>query len=497
MIPTTEQLLATPLGFDLSTASAVQLGRSRIGDGLPLAELRDHPDVVQMCGGPDAIDALPSEQGIAPAMLVDVSSIRSAKTMMAVCRAARAVFAVDVSVCRIGEIPRIPIFSLKLSRARVAFRMLDALFSRPALAPLVISRTADTLMVRHPSGIPIEIVCVAGGRSAQDFVGDWLASVICDEAPRMLGRDEGVVNLADVLTAISGRVLAGGSVQLIGSPWAPNGPVYDLVQSAFAKPSAQVVVLRSTGPQNNPAHFTPARCAEIEATDPVAHSTSVLAEFADPEQGLLNPISIHKNTRESPLYLLPEKNADYGAACDVGRGRWTLVITEAYEGVDDHPQFRVALATEILAGDPKVAWQQIAQECLRYGVTQCLVDQYAGPESISIASDYGLKCEERKWTEQTKLAAFTDLATLLHSDRLELAPEKTLLRDLRSIKKRTTQNGFSIHLPTTSDSRHTDFGPALAHAIQAATETCGKIDLSTWDASLGFHGRTMAEKLGF
>lgn len=488
MIPTTEQLLCSPLGFDLAKATPVQRARCRIGDGLPLGELAADPAVVQMVGGREALAALPSERGVTPATVVDLSSIRSAKTLMAVCRATRAIFSVNVDGLRIGEVPRVALYSLKLSRGKVAFRMLRALFQRPALAPLVLSETAESLLVRHSSGCPIEIVCVAGGRSAQDFVGDWLAGVIADEAPRMLGRDDGVVNLSDVLTAVQGRVLAGGQVQLIGSPWAPNGPVYDLTQEHFGKPSDAIVVLRSTGPQNNPEHFTPERCAQMERSDPVAFSTSVLAEFADPEAGLLSVVAVRRSTREEPLELPPEPDTRYGAHVDVGRGRWTLAIVacedeEEDDRDEDGPmrRYRVALAREVLSSDPDTAWAEIARLCRRYGVTTVTVDQYAGAESGAIARRYGLTCRQRDWTPASRLEAFENLATLIAAGRVELSPDRTLRRDLLSVKKRAKQTGgFDIRLPHTSDHRHADFAPALAAAVRDAGNVLRDGDLEVF-----------------
>lgn len=480
MIPTTEALLCTAAGFALETATPVQRARCRIGDGLPLAELRDHPDVVQMVGGAEAIEQLPSERGVAPSMVVDLSSIRSAKTMMAVCRAVRAVFAVDVSGTRIGEVPRIPLYSLKLSRSRVAFRMVRALFRRPALSPLVLSETADSLLVRHPAEVPIEIVCVAGGRSAEDFVGDWLAQVIADEAPRMLGRDDGVVNLSDVLTAVQGRVLPGGQVQLIGSPWAPSGPIYDLVQEHFGKPSAGIVVLRSTGPQNYPSHFTPEVCAEMEQIDPVAFATSVMAEFADPESGLLSAFAVRRATRAAPLELVPVADMAYGAHVDVGKRRLTLVIVEGYVGRETNlPQYRVALAREFPAPDKSAGWALVARECKRFNIGAVTVDQYAGSETIAIARGFGITCHERPWNEANRLEAFLNLETLVNADRLELAPERMLRRDLLSVKKRARQaGGYQIRLPHTSDGRHCDFAPALAASVREVARIAGLQDLS-------------------
>src|SRR5262249_4538313 len=77
---------------------------------------------------------------------------------------------------------------------------------------------------------------------------------------------------------------------------------------------------------------------------------------------------------------------------------------------------------------------------------------------------------EKPWTPVNRLECFTDLATILHSGRLELSPERTLRRDLLVVKKRTTQQGYTIHLPHSSDGRHADFAPALAAAVpEAAT----------------------------
>src|SRR5690606_9521305 len=149
-----------------------------------------------------------------------------------------------------------------------------------------------------------------------------------DEAPRMNGREDGVVNLDDMLAAVAGRVLPGGQILMIGSPWAPYGPVYDLAQNPGA-----TRVIRATGPALNPNWWTPERCEELQRTNPVAYQTDVLGEFADPESGLLSPIAVHRNTRAAPEQLPPRKGASYVAAIDPAEGdakgnAWTLVIVE-------------------------------------------------------------------------------------------------------------------------------------------------------------------------
>ncbi len=481
-IPTTEALLTSPAGFDLQTATNVQRARCRIGDGLPLGDLRSDPDVVAMVGGQECLEALPSEHGQIPQTVVDLGPIRSCKTMMACCRAARASQAVSVEGLKVGEVPRIALVSVKLDRARVAFRQLKGLFSRPALKALVIDETADTLIIRHPSGRPIEISCVAGGRAASGFVGDWSAGVIADEAPRMVGRDDGAVtNLDDITSAIRGRLLPGAQIQLIGSPWAPSGPVYDLVQQHWGKVgTSSIAVLRSTGPQNNPSHFNPKFCERLKETDPVAYMTDVEAQFANPEQGFASPIAIRSSRREEPYELPYESGCSYAAAADPSEGGskgngFTLVLVkreeikpEAGEAGLPRYKYRVCIAREWRGVRPDDCWKEIAELCKAYQLFSVDTDQYAAAANADLARRYGLKLVVRPTTAGSKLEDFTNLATQLHTGCVELSPEKQLINDLLSVKKRTTANGYTIVLPKTGDGRHCDFAPALASAVRAS-----------------------------
>lgn len=493
MIPSTEAILTSAAGFNLDTATPVQRARCRIRDGVRLGELRDDADVEAMLGGAEALAALPSERGIAPDMVVDASSVRSAKTLMACAAAARATQAVTLQGLKRGEVPRIPLFSLKLDRARVAFRMLSALFTESAaLHPLVLDATADSLLVRHPSGRPVEVVCTAGGRAASGFVGDWLAGIIADEAPRMIGRDDGVTNLDDVLTAVRGRMLPGAQIQLIGSPWAPSGPVYELVQEHFGKPSEHVVVMRSTGPMNNPAHFTPEFCEKLQIVDPVAFQTDVKAAFADPESGLLSPFTLKRQTREAPERLEYTRERSYVAAIDPSEGTakgnaWTLIVLEVRfvrRDDEDGTRRRVALARVAVAQEfrglsPAAALREIASICSTYRLDAAMTDQYAGSALADLAKRFGLRLRVIPTTAPSKLEMFTTLATMLDTERLELAPAKQLRADLLSVKKRATQSGYTIVLPRTADGRHCDFAPALALAAQYANKTRGPGELST------------------
>jgi hypothetical protein len=475
---TTEALFTSPHGFRVATATPVQLAACRVRDGRPLGELRDDLDVLAAFGGPEAIAALPSERGIKPSEFWNISAPRTGKTTAALAACVADTQRLDLSQegSRVepgDDPPRFWIFSLTLDVADAPFtKLVRSLEVSPLLAPLVISSTDDTLTIRHPSGIPIEVMCTAGGEAGGGIANRWCAGIVADEAPKMHGRDKRVTNLSDVLSVARERLLPGAQIMCIGSPWAPSGPAYDAFHEYFGKPTDEIVVMRTTGPAGNPKYWTRERLDRLRSKDEAAWRIVELGEFMDPETSFASPVAIRKARRELPLELPPESGATYAAAVDVGKGRWSLVIVEGYTAKDDRlPYYRVALAQEVLGG-PAAAWASVAATCRRYGLTSASVDQYAASESATIAEPHGLKLQERAWNASNRLEAFTDLATLIHSDRIELAPERTLIRDLMSVKKRTTQAGETIYLPHTSDGRHCDFAPALAAAVRAARHRC-------------------------
>jgi len=340
----TEALLTSRVGFGIVTATPAQRAAARIIDGLPLGELRDHPDVIALVGGSGARDQLHTERGSLPLEVVFLASIRSAKTIIAAAAAIRMTQSIDCSRLGPGEIPRVSLLSLRLDQSAVAHRLLlETIRASPVLSKLLVADTADSLTVRHPSGRPIEIACVAGAKTGGTLVARWSAGLVADEAPRMAGADDAVVNLEHARSAILGRLLPGAQALYIGSPWAPYGPVYELVQEHWQKPREDLVVLRGTGPMLNPLWWTPERCRKLEAQDPTAYCCDVLGEFADPESGLLSPISLRANTRERPLELPPISGAFYVAAIDPSEGSATsngfaLLVVEHLKDPDDEQE---------------------------------------------------------------------------------------------------------------------------------------------------------------
>jgi hypothetical protein len=486
----TEQLLTSPQGFGIATASPAQRAACRILDGEPLGDLRAHPDAIALVGGVDAIAALPSERGIAPTEVALLAAIRTSKTIIACAAALRASQSVDVSRLGPGEVPRVSLVSLKLDTSAVAHRLLtETMRASPTLKGLMLDDTADTLTVRHPSGRPIEIACVAGSKAGAGLVARWSAGVIFDEAPRMNGAGDGVVNLSDMRAAILGRLLPGAQALYIGSPWSPHGDVYDMVEQSWGKPTRHMVVLRGTGPMLNPVWWTPERAADLEEKNPTAYRTECLGEFADPESGLLNPVAVACSTRAAPLELEWEQGAQYFAAVDPSDGLkagngFTLAIVarvtpepptkywgEAWSRPpgDMAPRFRVVLTREWRGLSPASCWREISKLCRTYKIRRARTDQFAASANADLARMCGIDLHVDRASATSNLEDWTNFQTLLHNDRIELSPDPVLRRDLLGVKRRITQGASKIVLARTTDGRHSDSASALCAAVKEAT----------------------------
>jgi hypothetical protein len=463
-----ESLLTSPAGFGLITATPMQRAICRAMDGRPLGELWESPEIRAAFG-----DGEPPLS--APATFLILAGIRGAKSMIAAAKAIAATQNADLSECSAGDEIRVPVLSTDKDAAHVVFsHIVGNILAKKALKALIVGEpTADSVWLRHPSGRPIEIKVTALARAGSTLVGRWLAGCIFDEAPRMVGSDEGKRSLDEALSAIAGRMK--GQIILIGSPWAPFGPVYNLVQEHFGRPTRHVCVVRAPGPAMNPVYWTPQKCAEIQERDPVAYRTDVLGEFADPEEALFSSIELDAATRKAPLVVPPKPRHFYCAAMDPATrsNAWTLVVVGC-TGVGGAggimPTYEVVLCRQWLGSKakplrPDEVLAEIAAVLAPYQVDTVVSDQHSIDAVQDLATRHGLTVHEHTWTAENRLKLVENVKIQVAEACLVLPPDPVLRTDLITAKKRVTQNGVTLVLPKSADGRHSDYVPALALAL--------------------------------
>lgn len=511
--PTLERMLVSPQGFGLSNATVLQRAICRIADGRPLGELANMP----LLANPEAYPAEIRERatlawavgdlaslpvGKAPAEWYVVGPIRSGKSLMAAATSVCASQRCDMSQLGPGEIPRVSSLSIRLDNAQAIYQHAHGrVMASPGLRKLLVGEPrADSIVLRHPSGRHVELKMVAGSRAGGALVSRWSAGALFDEFTRMAGV-EAVVNFDHERDAVAGRLLPGAQLIGIGSPWAPFGPAFRLVQERWLHPSEDQVIIRAVGPAMNPTRWTPERCAELKRNNPTAYKTDVLGEFSDPVMSLFGLDELAAVTRKAPLFLGPAAGQHYVAIIDPAtRGHaWTLIVlTRLLDG-----RLAVALAREWHAESgkplsPDRVLKEIAETLTPYRVEHVISDQWAADALADLGYRHRLVINAQAVTSASKVEAFETLRALVLDKAIELSPLPQLGEDLRHVRKRVTQNGVSIDLPEVGK-RHCDYAACLAlgvlqHVPAADTAPAKPDGLEDWEREdLRELEKTMAE----
>ena len=472
-----ESLLTSPAGMGLETATPAQRAICRIAEGRPLRDLADNPDVAKMMGltTKQLKNFHPTDR---PRELVLISGIRTAKSLLAATIAIRATQTCGLDHLRAGEIPRYSIVSLSKDLASVVLHhLMGSLLASPSLSRLIYDQNAakkwlkdgkpvgESVVLRHPTGRPVEIKVTAAKRAGASLVSRWSIGCCFDECARMLGAGDGVINLDDARAAVMGRLVPNAQVVMISSPWAPVGPIWEMFNEYFGEPSTERVLLKAPGPILNPYWWTPERVERMRLADEQVYRTDVCAEFCDIEESLLSSY-IEDATREA-LTIPYAEGGEYVAAMDPATrsNAWTLVIVTRKGTKKQVVLAQQWQGTPLNPLRPIDVLREIRDLCLRYGVRWAYSDQFAAEALQDLASTVGFELVIEDWNKTNKVQLFMELRAQMAQGLIEIPPDNYLLKDLRLVKRRVTQTGVSIIFPKTSDNRHCDYAPSLARAL--------------------------------
>lgn len=283
-----ETLLTSRAGFGLESASFLQRATARIADGAPLDDLVARATESERSWLRTALGcehtALPT--GAPPTEFVNIGPIRTAKSLFAAAAAFARAITADVSIIKPGEEPpRISILATSLDNARAVRGHLNIVSERSKLRTLMVGQDADSVTIRHPSGMPIEIRVIAAHRGGYSLASRWSASVVFDEAPTWQSNDK-IVSLEESRDQALGRLLPGAQCFYLGSPWQSSGWCFTTHAQHFGKPTPELVVIKpeqvgdvTPAQQLNPVYWTPERVARVQKSSSRSYRMQVLNAF--------------------------------------------------------------------------------------------------------------------------------------------------------------------------------------------------------------------------
>lgn len=468
----------------------MQRAISRIAEGRPLKELARHPDVLEALGITSP-KQLPLLRG-PPQDIYIIAGIRSGKSTFAAAGAIWASQTVDLTMLSAGEIPRFVVLSLSKDNAAAVMAHLLGALSRPRLKFLRVTEKAcghwqeiiaegesdsvSSVFLWHPSGRPVEVAVVAGRRAGASVISRWLMGLCLDEAPRMLGSSDAIVNYDDSRNAAVGRLLPGAQIWSIGSPYQPYGPVYEVLESRFGSPTPDLIIFRARGPKMNPVKWTAENIERVRRTSPEVYKTDVEAEFLDGAETMFTQDVLKKCTVKGVDQIPYDPRCSYVAAMDPATrtNAWSLVVASRMGGLKQVVCAREWKADPLQPLSAKKVLLETAEVLSWYHLDWVYTDQW----SADVIREFAMELTDtdgrrvkldvviKEWTEKEKINCFLSLAEQAKAGTLRLVDVAQLRKDLSLTKKMPTNRGPSIHLTKTGDGRHCDFAPSLARAVK-------------------------------
>lgn len=418
------------------------------------------------------IDVIPPE---ARDVFVGIFGARSGKTYIfgALYLLWRALVA-DLSTLAPGEVAVGLAVAPDLRLARQLIRYaLGAAKSVPSIAALIESENADGFILRRPDGKVVSIEALPATRGGSALRGRSLVGAVLDEAAFF--RDESfAVNDTELFKAVAPRILPGGMVVIITTPWAEAGLSYDEFERNFGHPVTAIACRAPTSLMRDDSPRILAMVERERVRDPDNARREFDTEFWGMGTGLF---FVAEACRASvTVESLPKTDASLDVIVGVGgdlalvRDAAALVVVhkdgdfyDVAEVIERKPAKGTPLKLSSLVVD-------FSEAAARHGCHEICVDNHV----LEPAREHlpaGMTLEACPGGQQGKIDTYTEARNIIHSGLLRIPVQyRRIAEQLREVvSKPTTGGGLIISSPRRGGS-HGDLASALILALHAASQ---------------------------
>ncbi len=343
----------------------------------------------------------------------------------------------------------------------------------PALsAALVGEPGADSLTLRRPDGKLVDVRVRAAGARGKGGRAFTLVGAFLDEACFFFD-ESGVVNDREIVRACSPRIVPGGQLWMVSTPWIEGVGVLEEELASSWGTHAETLAVRGVGTRALNPTWDPT--GEIEAkerrTDPENADREIDAKA-------LTAGSTHFFSREAietifddrlPQQLPPRHGAQYAAGGDAGftKNSSALAIVERTANDGEAARYRLARLDERkplpgLPLVPEAVAAEFADIFRPYGTREFVVDTHEIAKVRAALMAKGCSAV----TAPPPTDAFIAARTIIHEGRFKAAPNPRLRAQLRAVvAKPMPGGGTQIRSPKAADGSHGDLVSALVNAL--------------------------------
>lgn len=334
---------------------------------------------------------------------------------------------------------------------------------------------ADSLTLRRPDGKLVDVRVRAAGARGKGGRAFTLAGAFFDEAAFFYD-DSGVVNDREIYRACSPRIVPGGQLWMLTTPWVEGvGILEEELASDWGK-HAETLCFRGVGTRALNPSWDPT--GEIEAkerrNDPENAEREIdakplvagTAQFFSREaiEAMFDP--------SLPQIIAPAPGMVCAAGGDTGfvKNSSALAIVQRLEHGNEPATFRLNRSEERkpepkLPLDPKAVAQDFADIFVPYGTREWVTDTH---EAQEVADALVAKnCSVVLVPEPREV--FVAARTVIHEGRVKAPPNPRLRAQLRGVvAKPMPGGGTQIRIPQARDGSHGDLATAFVRALWRA-----------------------------
>lgn len=408
----------------------------------------------------------------------------SGKTTLAAARVLYRMLTGDVSGAGVGDVPVVVVVAPDRATARLLVRRaLELAKSVGAIAPLVEGETADGFTLRRPhDGALVACEAFAATRGGASLRGRSILEAVFDEAAFFFDDAGYTATLGDIYRAAIARLMPGGTIWLISTPWAESGLFYDLFARNFGAPATALVARAGTTLMRE-GNATIAADVEAEMARDLANA---LREFGDDD----GPQFISAGTGVffdaaavdacvNPALALPgalDPHAGRATGADFAFERDSSALVGLQ--VRGRPARARVCAIEERVPSPGAPLRvgetvaSFARVMASYGARELVCDKHYYQSIREHAAESGVRVFAAPGGAQGNFEAFFAAKEMINAGAVELPPHPRLIAQLKAVVSKPMPGGaVKVYSPRKRGQGHGDLASAFVLAAWAVKVT--------------------------
>lgn len=451
-------------------------------DGVQVADLEgeDREWAVKIFGDLPRMD--PEQWVFLLTVIGIVAGGRSGKTYFLSLRLLHLALIIDLSVLAPGEQAFAAIIAPRLEEARQGLRYAaGAARKHPEIRRLIISDTADQLVLERDDGEVVAIMAIAAGAGGIGGRGKTLIGLLMDETCFFRDATSGVVNDQVIFDAAEPRVMEGGQVMVASTPWVARGLLHTMWKKNHKKPEDALIAHASTvNMRTNELQLK--KVARAYKRDPNNAAIEFGAEWGSTTVDLFfteAELDALFADDAPALGRLPQPGDTASAGGDLGfiRNSSTLAIVHDLPPDRRPPEERDPLAGKVVLAHLEEQKPPEGQMLKPSVVCKSFADTIKKHQALGIVADQHEKASLTEHMTDANLLVFKApaaadaliaLRAAVRNDDVRAPKHPRLREQLASIKQqRTRGNQIQVIIPEALDGSHCDVAIAFAQAVCA------------------------------